>query len=82
MTNQTDIYIEKLVRDNAELIQKILCAESEIKKMRLENDNLRNTVQSLTEKVVDANNEVARMSMMMKHHQEDLVRIKHMNKSL
>ena len=71
MTNQLQKHNCELVKENAELINKLLDAESEIDKLKLVNERLDKIVISLSDKVVDANSEIGRLRMMMKHNPDD-----------
>ena len=69
MTNQHQKHNLALVKENAELINKLLDAESEIDKLKLINERLDKTITFLTDRVVDANSEVGQLRMKMKHRQ-------------
>jgi regulator of replication initiation timing len=55
-----------------ELTTKLQQAETENASLKLANEQLENRVLTLSEKLEDANNEIGRMGMVLKHRTKDM----------
>lgn len=80
MTNILYQSIDDLVQDNAGLTIKLQLAKTEIGSLKLEIERLEGGHLALTVKLQDANNEVARMGMVLKHQVKDLESIRRSGK--
>ena len=65
MANELNERLNDALRENAELTRKLQMAETE-------NGSLKSEFLALTEKLDDANNEIARLGMVLKHRTKDI----------
>lgn len=73
MTDELNERFNDVVRKNAELTVKLEVAETEI-------GNLKSELLTLSEKLEDANNEMGRMGMVLKHRAKDMQSQKRLDK--
>ena len=63
----TDERINEVIRKNNELVFKLQHAEAEIASLKSANNRLEHSLLTLSEKLEDANNEIGRLGMVLKH---------------
>ncbi len=61
-----------VVWENAELTTKLQLAEAEISNLKSANKRLENGLLTLSEKLEDANNEIGRLGMVLKHRAKEV----------
>ena len=80
MTDELYEHFTSVVQENNELSTKLQHAEIEIARLKSANERLENRLLTLNEQLEDANNEIGRMGMVLKHRKKDIQSEKHIGK--
>jgi predicted nuclease with TOPRIM domain len=80
MADKLYLRLDELVKENAGLSLKLKAAETEIDSLESANARLGNELLTLNEKLENANNEISRLDMVMKHRRDDLVTIRRLGR--
>lgn len=80
MTSKLYEHVTYVVRENNELTANLQRAEIENARLQSENEQLKNGLLALGEKLADANNEIDRLGMILKHRARDRESAKRLGK--
>ena len=72
MTSELYEHVTYVVQENIELSTKLLHAETENASLKSANARLENMLLALSEKLADANNEIGRLGMVLRHRTKDM----------
>jgi predicted nuclease with TOPRIM domain len=72
MHNELFEHFNNVVQENIELMSKLELAEAKIANLKSTNERLEYGFQALSDKLEDANNEINRLGMVLKHRTKDM----------